>query len=152
MAETLEEVQFLRTEMENLRNDLSKIQRQLGTKEDNKLTAKRRRQREFDTLGENIQTWAENLLKEDNGEDGWKEVLCNSLMRKKLNRDNTIQCYLKWMKDPREGDDDEKEYPCVKVLATLDAPLEDVCTYLAEESHVPEYNDFVIKVSSNGTE
>ena len=50
------------------------------------------------------------------------------------------------MKDSRgENADksDENEYPCIKVMATIDSPLEDVCTYLSQESVIPEYNDIV---------
>jgi len=53
-----------------------------------------------------------------------------------------------WMKDSR-GDkankDDDTEYPCIKCVATIDAPLEDVCTYLSQESAAPDYNDVVYK-------
>ena len=53
-----------------------------------------------------------------------------------------------WMKDSR-GDravqTDETEYPCIKCFSTIDAPLEDVCTYLSQESAAPEYNDVVVK-------
>jgi hypothetical protein len=40
---------------------------------------------------------------------------------------------------------DNNEYPCIKVFATIDAPVDRVCTYLAQESVVPEYNDLVVK-------
>lgn len=52
------------------------------------------------------------------------------------------------MKDSREDKadlDDEAEYPCIKCVATIDAPLEDVCTYLSQESIYPDYNDVVDK-------
>jgi hypothetical protein len=52
------------------------------------------------------------------------------------------------MKDSRgeKGDTtDESDYPCIKCFATIDAPLEDVCTYLSQESAAPEYNDVVAK-------
>lgn len=52
------------------------------------------------------------------------------------------------MRDSR-GDkaekEDETEYPCIKCVATIDAPLEDVCTYLSQESASPDYNDVVHK-------
>ena len=54
----------------------------------------------------------------------------------------------KWLKDPRgeytSGEDNGQEYPCIKCFATIDSPIEDVCKYLSNESHVPEYNDLVI--------
>lgn len=52
------------------------------------------------------------------------------------------------MKDSR-GDkadvNDSTEYPCIKCYSTIDAPLEDVCTYLSQESASSEYNDLVVK-------
>jgi hypothetical protein len=52
------------------------------------------------------------------------------------------------MKDSR-GDhadvNDDTEYPCLKCISTIDAPLEDVCTYLSQESAAPEYNDLIEK-------
>lgn len=52
------------------------------------------------------------------------------------------------MKDSRgdNGDpNDNTEYPCIKCVSIIDAPLEDVCTYLSQESAFPEYNDLVVK-------
>lgn len=52
------------------------------------------------------------------------------------------------MKDSREDkavDEDEMEYPCIKCVSTIDAPIEDVCTYLSQESVYPDYNDVVDK-------
>lgn len=34
-------------------------------------------------------------------------------------------------------------FPCLKCVGTIDAPIETVCEYLADESRVPEYNDLV---------
>jgi hypothetical protein len=34
-------------------------------------------------------------------------------------------------------------FPCIKCIGTIDAPIETVCEYLADESRVPEYNDLV---------
>lgn len=55
---------------------------------------------------------------------------------------------MKWMKDSR-GDkadkEDDTEYPCIKCMSIIDAPLEDVCTYLSQESASPDYNDVVAK-------
>jgi hypothetical protein len=56
--------------------------------------------------------------------------------------------FLQWMPDSRgekADKNDETEYPCIKCVARIDAPLEDVCTYLAEESAAPDYNDVVVK-------
>ena len=45
------------------------------------------------------------------------------------------------MKDPRgkhaKVDDGDKEYPCVRCYATINAAFDDVCNYLADESRVP---------------
>ena len=52
------------------------------------------------------------------------------------------------MKDSRgksSAKGDEDEYPCMKVCGIIDAPLEDVCTYLAQEDTLPEYNDLVVE-------
>lgn len=52
------------------------------------------------------------------------------------------------MKDSREDSaehDDDNEYPCIKCISTIDAPIEDVCTYLSQQSVYPEYNDVVDK-------
>ena len=55
------------------------------------------------------------------------------------------------MKDSRKSisnhdytNDDETEYPCIKCYSTLNAPIEQVCDFLAKESNMPEYNDLVI--------
>jgi len=37
----------------------------------------------------------------------------------------------------------ETLFPCIKCVGTIDAPIETVCEYLADESRVPEYNDLV---------
>ena len=51
-----------------------------------------------------------------------------------------------WMKDSRgalANAEDKTDYPCIKVLATIDAPMDTVCAYLSQESAFPEYNDVV---------
>lgn len=52
------------------------------------------------------------------------------------------------MKDSR-GDkarkNDENVYPCIRCTSTIDAPLEDVCTYLSQESALSDYNDLVVE-------
>ena len=45
----------------------------------------------------------------------------------------------------RANKDDDVEYPCIKCMSRIDAPLEDVCTYLSQESASPDYNDVVEK-------
>ena len=36
-----------------------------------------------------------------------------------------------------------EQYPCLKCYATIDAPLEDVCAFLADSRTVPQYNGLV---------
>lgn len=55
------------------------------------------------------------------------------------------------MKDPRgplasiTGQDADRVYPCLKVYATIDAPVEQTCAYLSQEAHLSQYNDLVVK-------
>lgn len=125
--------------------------------------ARRKKAREFDRIGTAVERWAERLLFDEGGEeDGWKEVACNKMVRNKFNGGGTTTCFLKWIKDSRGGDpgvtgvargggnggdssdDEETEYPCVKLYGTIDAPMEDVCAYLSDESRLGEYNDLVV--------
>lgn len=108
-----------------------------------------KRQKRYDVLGNEIERWAHKLLFEEDGEEfGWKEVKCNKMMRKKFNPFGHTTCYMKWLKDPRgeyiSSDDNGQEYPCIKCFATINSPMEDVCKYLSEEAHMPEYNDLVV--------
>ncbi len=53
------------------------------------------------------------------------------------------------MKDPRGKDaevnaEEDVEYPCIKVFATMDSPLEDVCEFLSQKKNMNKYNDLVI--------
>eukprot|EP00521_Asterionellopsis_glacialis_P015729 CAMPEP_0195295964 /NCGR_PEP_ID=MMETSP0707-20130614/18438_1 /TAXON_ID=33640 /ORGANISM="Asterionellopsis glacialis, Strain CCMP134" /LENGTH=538 /DNA_ID=CAMNT_0040357315 /DNA_START=147 /DNA_END=1760 /DNA_ORIENTATION=+ len=162
MLETLHELKMLREEMAALRQDMRRMKGNMGMDGDmdgetqshaeggiTGMVHRRQRQREFDKIGADVEKWAEKILFEEDGEkDGWTEIICQKYLRKKFNPNNTIRCYIKYMKDSRgEGASlsDEDEYPCMKVYATIDAPLEDVCAYLAEENHLPDYNDLVVK-------
>lgn len=113
------------------------------------LMKRMKRQREFDKIGLEVERWAERLLFEEDEEHGWKEVLCNKLVRQKYNKNSSTKCYIKSMKDQRgkhaNTDDPDREFPCIKVFSTIDAPFEEVCAYLADESRYGEYNDLVIK-------
>lgn len=107
------------------------------------------RQTEFERIGHAVEKWAHKLLFEEGEEHGWKEVKCHKMVRKKFNDRGQTTCYLKWMKDSREkhakfNDDDDIEYPCIKVFTTIDAQIEDVCDYLSQEKHMSEYNDLVV--------
>jgi len=166
MMETLQELKMLREEMAALRQEMRQMKgnmggtdggggiggdTQHGTAEGglSAMVHRRMRQREFDRIGSDVEKWAEKILFEEDGEkDGWTEVFCQKYLRKKFNPNNTIRCYLKYMKDSRGEEaspNDEEEYPCIKVFATINAPLEDVCEYLSQEDHLPDYNDLVVK-------
>jgi len=109
---------------------------------------RRKRRAHFDRLGEEVEEWGNVCLFEENEEHGWKEVVCNKLLKKKYNANGLIKCFVKWMPDPRgkeyaKDSDKGKVYPCIKAFATIDAPLEDVCAFLADDSTVTKYNDLV---------
>jgi len=158
MNDALSELKGMRQEMTALRKELKGMKRQLGHDDDDDdavaqpvpLLTRLRKQREWDSVGMEIEKWAEKLLFEEGSqteEDGWKEIKCSRIC-KQFNKDGRIQCYVKWMKDSRgthANQDDDLEYPCMKVFATLDAPMEQVCAYLADANSVPEYNDVVVK-------
>eukprot|EP00590_Aulacoseira_subarctica_P003589 CAMPEP_0172436434 /NCGR_PEP_ID=MMETSP1064-20121228/71719_1 /TAXON_ID=202472 /ORGANISM="Aulacoseira subarctica , Strain CCAP 1002/5" /LENGTH=528 /DNA_ID=CAMNT_0013184835 /DNA_START=340 /DNA_END=1926 /DNA_ORIENTATION=+ len=128
------------------------------------ISEKRRRVLMFDQLALQIENWAKRLLKEEGKEEyGWKVVECNKLLKGKYNADGSTKVFLKWMSDPREeteleptkqqqlsadADQNNKSdkdvlFPCIKCYGTLDAPIETVCAYLADESRVSEYNDLI---------
>lgn len=109
-----------------------------------------RKQREYyDKLAEEVEEWATHILfKEGVEEDGWKDVECSKLLGNKYNKEGKIKCFLKWLPDSRNkyaDPNDKKDYPCIRCYTTLDAPIEQVCRYLADEKRMQEYNDLVIK-------
>ena len=58
--------------------------------------SRRKRQREFEAIGADVEKWAHELLFEQNGEEhGWKEVKCNKGITKKFNRNGSTTCYIK---------------------------------------------------------
>lgn len=166
MSDALAELRGMRQEMNALRRELKSMKRQLGheveddeevdhqaaSHQEQPLLARLRKQREWDKIGLEIEKWAEKLLFEEIGssqEDyGWKEIKCSKLCSQ-YNKGERTKCYMKWMKDSRGAhaskDHDNEEYPCMKVYATLDAPMEKVCAYLADANCLPEYNDLVVK-------
>ncbi|KAL3802102.1 hypothetical protein HJC23_010858 [Cyclotella cryptica] len=117
------------------------------------------RRREFEKIGRNVESWACRLLFEekDNEGDGWKKIACNNFVRKKFNPDGRTQVYLKWMPDSRydgdnfayENDMDsskmngQQDYPCIKCYSVIDAPMDKVCSFLANEKTIPMYNELV---------
>ena len=153
---TLEELRSMRQEMDALRREIKSLKRDvLGDafqEEDPEILNQQRRkkQREYDRISREVERWAENLLFEQTrGEaDGWKQIECNKVLQNSLNPDGRTVAYIKWMKDSRgshANPDDDREYPCLKVFSTIDAPLEVVCQYLSDERKMTEYNDLVIK-------
>jgi hypothetical protein len=158
MNDALFELKGMRQEMEALRKEMQAMKRRFSNGDGDyqeledsgdTVASRRKKQREFDKIGLEVEQWAEHILfKQGEEEDGWKEVPCNKLVRNKYNPQGNTKCFMKWMTDSR-GDwadpMDEKEYPCIKVFATIDAPIDEVCAYLAEEKRVPEYNDLVIQ-------
>lgn len=158
---TLDEVRGMRKEMEALRKEIRAMKRQMAgeDEEDDEdereehhhgqrlMMSPHQRQRHFDKIGSEVQRWAEALM-EENEEDGWQSIECNKMFRGNLNREGQTTAYLKWMKDSR-GEEatkkDNREYPCIRVHTTIDAPMEEVCLYLSQEQRAREYNDLVIK-------
>ena len=162
MSDALEELRFMRMELEALRKELHEMQqlkpsfaeRGLASGEDDKhhddvtapLVNRRDRQRDFEKLALEIEKWAEELLFEQKGDAfGWTEVRCNKMFQG-MNRDERTTTFLKWMKDSRGNlatPSDEREYPCIKMYATIDAPLEEVCLYLSQAQYKDDYNDLI---------
>jgi len=115
--------------------------------------AKRSRKRDFDRISKEVEQWAVKLLfEEERTGNGWKEISCNNMMRKKFNKDGRTQVYLKWMADSRDEQDRESDisdknnldYPCIKCYSTIDAPMETVCSFLSNEETIPIYNELVV--------
>jgi len=163
MTLTLEELRGMRYEMEALRKELHDMrQSMMGTSSSGEtpsvevdppkgplsIMARKKRQREYDAIGADVERWADELLFEQDGEvDGWTEVQCNKVMRH-MNSQGRTRAYLKWMKDsrgPHADLKDEREYPCLKAYATIDATLDEVCAYLAQEQKMTDYNDLILR-------
>jgi hypothetical protein len=160
MSDTLEELRLMRQEMEALRKELREMQSsfQTGQLEDQELRAtgegpgdelaaavkRRKRQREFEQISVEVERWAERVLDEGE-EEGWAEIKCNKMFQS-MNRDGRTRAYLKWLKDSRgqfADPNDDREYPCIKMYSTIDAPLEEVCLYLSQPQYKDEYNDLI---------
>lgn len=168
MGETLLELREMREDLSGLREEMQNMKEEFkrsyhsnddaGEKQEegeslssgrvSSFVARRKRQREFEAIGADVEKWAHEILFEQNGEEhGWKEIKCNKAMKKKFNRNEVTTCYIKWMKDSRGGKaalDNDQLYPCLKVYSTVNAPLEHVCAYLSDEKHFLEYNDLLI--------
>lgn len=157
MSEALEELRAMRQEMEKMRSEMKTLRWKLmmdgdleedsEEKREREMMSKRKHAKEAEILSKEIERWAREVMLETE-EDGWKIVECSKMMRKSLNPDGLTKASIKWMKDSR-GDkakkNDENLYPCIRCTATIDAPLEDVCTYLSQESALSDYNDLVVE-------
>jgi len=158
MTEALQELRSLRTEMEQLQRDMDYLKQNTVPQSSKLLTDSNematttpkqaytaQQKREFELVRTKIEAWGAKVLAET---DGWEEVSCNKMMRGAFNKSGRTRAYMKWMKDSREefaDSNDNTEYPCIKCFSTIDAPLEDVCSYLSQEAAYPEYNDLVEK-------
>jgi hypothetical protein len=168
-TETLDELRSMRREMEALRREMQAMKRQMvGSEGDGfdgdlqqlesekdsqdraslSIIARHARQRHFEKISADVERWAEELLFEEAGEeDGWAEVQPNKVLGSVFNRGGRTKTYMKWMKDSRRkhaDPNDSREYPCLKMYSTIDAPLEDVCLYLSQKDNMEEYNDLML--------
>lgn len=157
LSETLQEMKNMRKELQILRREMYEMRKKITGEKDLTLDldedevdpevtklAQQKRQRHFDRIGQEVEEWArKKLFEEDRDGNGWVEVACSKALVRTVNPEGRTTCYLNWLKDSRgrqatPGDD--REYPCIKVFTTIDAPLDDVCTYLSREEHMGEYN------------
>jgi len=170
MSQALEELRLMRTEMEALRQELHEMRKRVlgeedelgGTGGDGQIDFKKRRKiqkrkRQFDRVAKEVERWAEDLLfrqggadgvASDNSNHGWTRLECNKMFVDSFNRDDRTSAYVKWMKDsrgPYANAEDSREYPCIKLYSTIDAPLEEVCMYLSQPNNMQEYNDLIVK-------
>ncbi|GAX24691.1 hypothetical protein FisN_4Hh249 [Fistulifera solaris] len=155
MIETLQEIKSMRKELELLRQEIHNLkQGEAGTapsQGDQQLSVLARRkelQREFEGVGEQVEQWAEEMLFGPD-DDNWTEVQCSRVLRGAINKDGRTRAFIRWMKDSRgprfANPKDDREYPCIKIYSTIDAPLEEVCLYLSQEQHMGDYNDLIDK-------
>jgi hypothetical protein len=172
MVEALAELKILRQEMEKMRQEVHILKlKMIGEEEEEEEEQQqqlqrldalpsdsdevqyrqrrklRKKQKEAERLAVDIESWAQKLLQEGENE-GWKPIECNKMVRGSLNEGERTSAYIKWMKDSRldqANPEDDSEYPCIKCYSVIDAPLEDVCTYLSQETASADYNDVVEK-------
>jgi hypothetical protein len=98
----------------------------------------------FECIGLDVKQWAANLLSKRNNngttDKCWREILCNSFVGKKFNRDRNMLVYLKYNLTPR------KIYPTlfvvfllfVSVLPVQSIPSSPTMT-LPQRTHMPFY-------------
>lgn len=155
MIETLQEIKSMRKELELLRQEIHNMkQGEAGTstpqgeQQQSVLARRKELQREYEGVGEQVEQWAEEMLF---GQDdaSWTEVQCSRVLRGAINKDGRTRAFLRWMKDSRgprfANPNDDREFPCIKIYSTIDAPLEEVCLYLSQEQHMGDYNDLIDK-------
>jgi hypothetical protein len=104
MFEALEELKYLRQEMETMRKDMQKLRQKMvedGDLEEDpeemkakQLVMNRKRQKKCEKLAVEIEEWAQQILRETE-DDGWKEVQCSKMMRKNLNPTDRTTTYCK---------------------------------------------------------
>ncbi|KAL7496154.1 hypothetical protein ACHAWT_005584 [Skeletonema menzelii] len=177
LGETMLELREMREEIISLREELHAVKKRLREEEDlvrqssdldldmegfaeeeppeqeSPEKGKRSRKRDFDRISKEVEKWACNILfEEERTGNGWKEISCNNMMKKKFNKDGRTQVYLKWMADTRDEQDRESDisdknnldYPCIKCYSTIDAPMDTVCSFLSDEETIPIYNELVV--------
>jgi hypothetical protein len=99
----------------------------------------------------------------DDLNDGWIYIPCHKMFTQKWNRNGATRAYLKYMKDSRlsssssrslrstkenvdtNKDISDSEWPCLRLYSIIDAPCSEVCAYLSQERHVPDYNQLLDK-------
>ena len=113
---------------------------------------------QYESIGSDVEKWAEKILndKEDSNKvidkDDWTEVFCAKALRAKFNSGNDgtmplTRQWVKWMKDSRgqyADPDDNQKHPCMKLVATINAPFEIVCRYLSDKERFREYNSLLV--------
>ena len=121
--------------------------------------AKRRYYDSYERIGRDVEKWAGEILREGNDEirgvedeDGWTEIFCAKALRHRFHSGNqgstpVTRQWVKWMKDSRghHADPyDNQKHPCMKLIATIDAPFPIVCRYLSEKDRFLEYNSLLV--------
>jgi len=134
-----------------------------GGSNDDFAPAKRRYLARYESMGRDVEKWPERIMHEQRSNDvnsmggaeitdDWTEVFCAKAIRNRFNSgsNNTVPLtrqWVKWMRDSREqyaDPNDRQKHPCMKLIATIDAPFPIVCRYLSEKDRFPEYNSLLV--------
>jgi len=160
LSKTLDVLQEVQEELSRLREKLDRFDgfklpgKVIQNNQQNIQKPNTERQLYFEQMAQTVERWASNLLFNEGGEeDGWKEVSCNKLFRGRYNPRGDTKVYLKWLPDSRPTVETssqstrkkEEDHACMKCYATLNAPLEHVCEYLADGEEVVNYNSLLVK-------